>query len=49
METPGLPSQPMASHPDISTASPQDSGASGDTPWSAAEAPSTTELLSQLG
>ena len=49
METPGLPSQPMASHPDISTASPQDSGADGDTPWSAAEAPSTTELLSQLG
>ena len=49
METPGLPRQPMASHPDISTASPQDSGASGDTPWSAAGAPSTTELLSQLG
>ena len=49
MEAPGLPSQPMASYPDISNASPLDSGASGDTSWSAAGAPSTAELLSQLG
>lgn len=47
----------MASHPDhqpghqpdLSTTSPQESGAFGGTPWSAAAAPSTAELLCQLG
>ncbi|MBW4531922.1 MAG: hypothetical protein KME02_14655 [Aphanothece saxicola GSE-SYN-MK-01-06B] len=37
-------------HPsDVPTASSGDSGAAGDSPWSAAVAPSTAELLSQLG
>ncbi len=43
----------MASHPDhqpdVTTAGPGDSGTEGGTPWSAAAAPSTAELLCQLG
>ncbi|WP_216909784.1 hypothetical protein [Synechococcus sp. CCY 0621] len=43
----------MASHPDhpsdVTTASSEDSGAAGGNPWSAAAAPSTAELLAQLG
>lgn len=46
------PASSMASHPDsqpdLSSASP-DPGAAQDTPWSAVEAPSTAELLCQLG
>ena len=47
------PASPMASHPDsqpdLSSASPEDPGAAADTAWRAVEAPSTAELLSQLG
>jgi hypothetical protein len=43
----------MASLPehqsDVPTGSSEDSGAAGGRPWSAAEAPSTAELLTQLG
>ncbi len=43
----------MASHPDhpsdVPTASSEESGAAGGSPWSAAAAPSTAELLAQLG
>lgn len=43
----------MASHPDhpsdVPTASSEDSGAAVGSPWSAAESPSTAELLAQLG
>ncbi len=53
MEPPRPSASPMASHPDQQSDAPsgssEASGAAGGSPWSAAEAPSTAELLSQLG
>ena len=43
-----MASQPD-SQPDLSNPSPEDPGTAADTPWSAVEAPSTAELLTQLG
>ena len=53
MEAPRPPARPMASHPDhptdVSSTSSEASSAAGGSPWGAAAAPSTAELLSQLG